>query len=122
MGVVVLRVLMLVREVAMLRMEDRSEVEAAEVDAREFLEEGGLERDGGGGGGPSFLGASSGDGGTDEGLRGRWGSLGGSGARFVAYTSQSCETEDVVGLTAEVMDRFSNDSSRLTASGSRMLL
>ena len=39
---------------------------------------------------------------------------------MVAYTSQSCETEEAEGLTAEVIERFSNDSSRLTASGSML--
>ncbi len=68
-------------------------MDAAEVDAREFREEGGRERGGGGGGGPSRFGARSGEWrgevGRDGGLDGRCGSLGGSGARFVAYTSQS---------------------------------
>ena len=119
-GVVVLRVLTLVREVALLTIEERSEVDAAEVEARELREEGGRERGGGGGGGPSRLGARCGEvrgevGAEAEDFAGRWGSLGGS--RF-AYTSQSCETEDTEGLTAEVMERFSNDSSRLTASTS----
>ena len=60
-GVVVLRVLTLVREVAVLRIEERSEVEAADVEARELRYEGGRERGGGGGGGPSRFGASNGE-------------------------------------------------------------
>ena len=125
-GVVVLRVLMLVRDVAVLSMEERSDVEAADVDARELREEGGRERGGGGGGGPSRLGTKSGEsrGEVDAepgGFGGRCGSFGGSGARLWGYISQSWETEETEGLTAEVTDRFSNDSSRLTVSGSRIL-
>lgn len=123
-GVVVLRVLTLVREVALLTIEERSEVDAAEVEARELREEGGRERGGGGGGGPSRFGTRWGEvrgevGADADGLDGRWGSLGGS---RLAYTSQSCEREeDTEGLTAEVIERFSNDSSRLTVSKSRRL-
>ena len=92
-GVVVLRVLTLVRDVAVLTIEERSEVEAAEVDARELREEGGRER-GGGGGGPSRFGSKSGEcrgevGADAGGFVGRWGSLGGSGALLWGYTSQS---------------------------------
>lgn len=78
-GVVVLRVLILVREVALLRIEERSD--AAEVEARELREEGGRER--GGGGGPSRFGTRWGEvrgevGAEADGLGGRRGSLGGS--------------------------------------------
>lgn len=122
-----LRVLTLVRDVAVLRIEERSEaeaeVDAADVDASEFRDDGGRGRGGGGGGGPSRFGTSKGEcrgeGGTEGDFDGRWGNLGGS--RLVAYTSQSCDAEETEGLTAEVTERFSNDSSRLIASGSRML-
>lgn len=86
-GVVVLRVLTLVRDVAVLTIEERSDVEAAEVDARELRDEGGRERGGGGGGGPSRLGTKSGEcrgevGAEAGGFDGRCGSFGGSGTRF----------------------------------------
>ncbi|KAL7283696.1 LOW QUALITY PROTEIN: hypothetical protein ACG7TL_003132 [Trametes sanguinea] len=74
--VVVLRALALVRDVAVLRMEERSD--AADVDASEFREDGGRERGGGGGGtgcAPSRFGAKRGEwrgeGGTDGGFEGR---------------------------------------------------
>ena len=125
-GVVVLRVLTLVRDVAVLRIEERSELdpEGVDVDARELREEGGRER-GGGGGGPSRLATNNGEwrgevGADDGGFEGLCGSLGGSGASLDAYTSQSCETEETEGLTADVMERFSKDSSRLMASCSML--
>ena len=74
-----LRVLTLVRDVAMLRIEERSEaeadVDAADVDASELRDDGGRGRGGGGGGGPSRFGTSKGEcrgeGGTEGDFDGR---------------------------------------------------
>jgi hypothetical protein len=107
--------------------EDRSEDVA--VDVSELRSEGsGRPRDGGGGGGGGFEGLDRTAYGTDIGAAdelgagagiGRFGSLGGSTGRWT-YSAQSFDTEDRLGLTMDDVETFSNDSSRLTLSGSRL--
>lgn len=107
--------------------EDRSEEAVVDVSELRF-DGGGRPRDGGGGGGVGLEGVGRTAYGTDicgveevgvgAGV-GRLGSLGGSTGRRT-NSAQSFDTEDTLGLTMDDVDTFSNDSSRLTLSGSRL--
>lgn len=127
-----------VRDVAVLVIEERSEDAIVDVSELRF-EDGGRVRDGGGGGGGGVglvaCGRTStayetcagpdaeedreeqgGEAVADDGFRGRCGSLGGSGRR--TYSAQSLGSEETLGLTMDDAETFSNESSRLTLSGS----
>lgn len=106
--------------------EDRSEEAVVDVSELRF-DGGGRPRDGGGGGGVGFEGVGRIAYGTDicgvdvgvgTGV-GCLGSLGGSTGRRT-NSAQSFDTEDTLGLTMDDVETFSNDSSRLTLSGSRL--
>lgn len=119
---------MLVREVAVLRIDERSD---AIVEARELRFDGGGPRERGGGGGGGCLTKSGGemrgevgsermvvvgDELTFNGGFGRCGSFGGSALRFM-YSPQSCDTDEVQGLMADA-ETFSYESSKLMSSRS----
>ncbi len=124
-----------VREVATLITDERSDaVETSEL----RFEDGGRTREGGGGGGAGFPGCGRTIYGTtgvvfaDRGevnvdvvcnvvgvVLGRCGSLGGSGR--LTSSPQSFDKEVAVGLITDDAETFSNDSSKLTLSGSRLL-
>lgn len=106
--------------------EERSD--EAVVDVRELRFDAGVgrTREGGGGGG-GFVCAVRIAYGTDvtdeddedDPTPDRCGSLGGSGLRM--NSCQSVETEETLGLTTDDADTFSNDSSKLMLSGSRVI-